>query len=183
MSITPRTAGFNTISIGDLGNASKLVTIILMFIGGSPGSTAGGIKTIVFAVMIYTLISVLKGQDYVHAFKKRLTSGTMMRAVTIVILALMIVFTGTLFILGYEKAFGDTEITGLGALFEVTSAFATVGLTIGITPFLSRGSLVVLSCIMFIGRVGIFTTLLAITIKRAKTEETYRYPEERIIIG
>jgi trk system potassium uptake protein TrkH len=182
MSITPRTAGYNTISIGDLGVAAKLVTIFLMFIGGSPGSTAGGIKTIVFAVVIYTLISVLRGQDYIHAFRKRLTSGTMMRAITIVILALMIVFTGTLLILGYENTFGYGQVSALSILFEVTSAFATVGLSVGITPFLSKFSLLILSCIMFVGRVGIFTTILAITIKRANTEETFRYPEERIVL-
>jgi trk system potassium uptake protein TrkH len=183
MSITPRTAGYNTISISDLGASSKLITVILMFIGGSPGSTAGGIKTIVFGIMIYTLFSVLKGQDYIHAFKKRLTSGTMMRAVTIVILGLTIVFSGTLLILAYENLYGYTRVEPLSALFEVTSAFATVGLTTGITPYLSNSSLILLSLIMFIGRVGIFTTLIAITVKRASSEETFRYPEERIIIG
>lgn len=183
MSITPRTAGYNTISIADLGASSKLITVILMFIGGSPGSTAGGIKTIVFGIMIYTLFSVLKGQDYIHAFKKRLTSGTMMRAVTIVILGLTIVFSGTLLILAYENLYGYSGVEPLSALFEVTSAFATVGLTTGITPYLSNSSLILLSLIMFIGRVGIFTTLIAITVKRASSEETFRYPEERIIIG
>ena len=182
MSVSPRTAGFNTIDITKTTITSQIIMIILMFIGGSPGSTAGGIKTVAFGVMVYTIISVLKGQDYIHAFRKRVTYGTMMRSVTLVILALLIVFTGTLAILAIENYTGFENLEPLDALFEVAGAFSTAGIFINVTPMLTSTSLLLLSVIMFIGRIGIFTFMLSLVIKSANTGSNYLYPEERIII-
>ena len=182
MSVSPRTAGFNTVNVHGLTITSQVLTIILMFIGGSPGSTAGGIKTVAFGIMVYTIISVLKGQDYIHAFKKRITYGTMMRAVTLVILALLIIFVGTFAIIAIENYTGYTALEPLDALFEVTCAFTTTGMFIDVTPLLTAASLILLSIIMFIGRIGIFTFMITLMIKRARSGNCFLYPEERIVI-
>ena len=182
MSVSPRTAGFNTVDLTKMTITSQIITIVLMFIGGSPGSTAGGIKTVAFGIMIYTIISVLRGQDYIHAFKRRITYGSMMRAITLVILALLIIFAGTFAMIAVENYTGYADLDPLDALFEVTCAFTTTGIFIGVTPWLTSTSLILLSGIMFVGRVGIFTFMLSLIIKRANSGTSFLYPEERINI-
>ena len=182
MSVSPRTVGFTTVDINAMTITSQIITIILMFIGGSPGSTAGGIKTVTFGVMIYTIISVLKGQDYIHAFKRRITYGSMMRATTMVILALLIVFLGTFAIIAVENYTGFKDLKPLDAIFLVTGAFTTSGIHIGITQWLTGTSLLLLAIIMFVGRIGIFTFMISLVIKRSNRGSSYLYPEERIVI-
>ncbi len=183
LSVTMRTAGFYTVDLTGLGMIARAISLILMFIGGSPGSTAGGVKTSVFGIMALTLFSVLRGRNYVNAFRRRITSGTMMRAVTVVMLGGIFVCAGTFAVIGMENIANALNPTPTNVLFEVVSAFATVGLSLNLTANLCVPSLLVLCVMMFVGRVGIFTVLMSLLLKHAETEEHFSYPEERILIG
>lgn len=177
MSITPRTAGFNTINLGGLKTLPILVTIFLMFIGGSPGSTAGGIKTTTFGVMLCTIISEIKGREDTELFHKRISRSTVKKA-------FLLAFVGTL-VVGIMTALLviDDNISLKEALFEVCSAFGTVGLTLGITPKLAPMSKMGLILTMYLGRVGIFTIILALANRSSQNQVEYRYPEGKVIVG
>ncbi|MHB1392393.1 MAG: potassium transporter TrkG [Clostridia bacterium] len=176
-SVSPRTAGFNTLSLPDLTNASKLVTIILMFIGGSPGSTAGGIKTATAGVLLFSVISVLRGCKDVNIFKKRLEIEIILRSLAIFVLSLIVIISTTVVLSISENA------TFLEYLFESTSAFGTVGLSLGITPLLSSVGKAALIITMFLGRVGVLTMIMAITVRMQKTEVKLKYPEAKVMVG
>lgn len=174
-SVTARTAGFNTLSIGNLLPATTLILIILMFIGASPGSTGGGIKTSTFATIIATLKSWLAGRPSVRLFKRSLEPIIIRQAFIIFFLALLWVSLGTLILSQIEK------VSLLDALFEVVSAFGTVGLSRGITQDLTTIGKLVIILTMFIGRIGPLT--LSIYIAKKGISESYKYPEEKVIIG
>ncbi|MGM0365237.1 MAG: TrkH family potassium uptake protein [Actinomycetota bacterium] len=174
-SVTPRTAGFNTIRISDLKPATLFFLTVLMFIGGSPGSTAGGIKTTTFAAVASSGISTIRGRSHVTFFKRRLPEGLVHRALTITLSAIMLIIFSTIGLLIFE------DCTLVEALFEVISAFGTVGLSTGITFDLSTPSKIILILCMFIGRIGISTLSLAIAIRG--TQNKILYPEESITIG
>ncbi len=174
-SVTSRTAGFNTITIANLSPATLFFLTVLMFIGASPGSTAGGIKTTTFAAVSASAISTLRGRSHVTLFKRRLPEHLVHRALTITLTAIVLITFSTIGILIFEKC------TLVEALFEVISAFGTVGLSTGITFSLSVPSKVILILCMFIGRIGISTLSLAIAIKG--TQNKLLYPEESITIG
>jgi len=175
-SVTARTAGFNTVNIYSLSNSSLLILILLMFIGGSPGSTAGGIKTTTFATLYFVITSILKGNKNVVAFYRTINDTIVRRALSIFMLSITAVFIGFLLILTIEgRNFSFIEI-----LFEVVSAFGTVGLSTGITPFLSSFSKGVIIILMLIGRVGPLT--LAVSILE-KGGNDIRYPEESLSVG
>lgn len=176
-SVTPRTAGFNTLQIADLTNASKLVTMILMFIGGSPGSTAGGIKTSTAGVLIFSVVSVLKGYKDVNMFKKRLEVEVIFRAMAIVILSLIVIISTTIVLSIFENA------TLTEYFFESISAFGTVGLSLGITPALGIASKLALAFTMFMGRVGVLTMGMAIAVRMQKSEVKLKYPEAKVLVG
>ncbi|MGE4282510.1 MAG: TrkH family potassium uptake protein [Clostridia bacterium] len=176
-SVTPRTAGFNTLALSDLTNASKFVTIILMFIGGSPGSTAGGIKTATVGVLFFAVFSVLRGSEYTNLFKRRLNIQVILRALTIVVISLVIVVTTTVILSIFEQT------TFLEVFFEAVSAFGTVGLSLGITPTLTTVSKIAVIITMFLGRVGVLTMALALTIKMYKSNANYKYPEGKVMVG
>ena len=176
-SVTPRTAGFNTLSLPDLTNASKLITIVLMFIGGSPGSTAGGIKTATAGVLLFTVISVLRGCKDVNIFRKRLELEIILRSLAIFVLSLIVIIGTTVVLSIFEKA------TLLEYLFESTSAFGTVGLSMGITPTLSSAGKLALIITMFMGRVGVLTMVMAITVRMQKSEVKLKYPEGKVMVG
>lgn len=177
-SITPRTAGFSSISTPDMTMGSRILTVILMFIGGSPGSTAGGIKTTAFSVLLLTAISVLRGRHDPEAFGRRIEKDSVYKAFAVVVIALTIVFGVTIWMSFFEAPKG----TSLEALFfEATSAFATVGLSEGITPHLHFESKIALIAGMYFGRVGPITVLLALS--NQKPPAKYQYPEGRILIG
>lgn len=176
-SITPRTAGFNTIDIGSLNQPTLLLLIVLMLIGGSPGGTAGGIKTTTFAVLVFLLIYSYKERVPIVISGRTIPISTIRKAIFIFGFALILVFTSTFLILLNQ----GHQFTFLQVLFEVTSAFGTVGLTTGITPKLSTFSRLIIILTMFIGRVGPLTLMLSFSIRKARALP--QYPEEDVAIG
>lgn len=173
---TPRTAGFNSISNSEMSPAGKLLTMAYMFIGGSPGSTAGGVKTTTLGIVIFTLISVLKGREDVEVYHKKLSQSTVYRAVAVFLLGISIVIMGVM-VLSIAEVGATFEVI----LYEVLSAFGTVGLTQGITPSLTAVSKVTLTLIMYMGRVGPLTVMLALAGKQSKAN--IKYPEGKLLIG
>lgn len=173
---TPRTAGFNSISNSEMSPAGKLLTMAYMFIGGSPGSTAGGVKTTTLGIVIFTLISVLKGREDVEVYHKKLSQSTVYRAVAVFLLGISIVIMGVM-VLSIAEVGASFEVI----LYEVLSAFGTVGLTQGITPSLTAVSKVTLTLIMYMGRVGPLTVMLALAGKQNKAN--VKYPEGKLLIG
>ena len=174
-SVTARTAGFNTMKIGMLNPATIFALILLMFIGASPGGTGGGIKTTTFVAVAAGGLSSIRGRGGVTLFKRKLPSSVVNRALMVTIVAAMLVIISTIGILAFEK-YSLKEV-----LFEVVSAFGTVGLSTGITPQLSIASKTILILTMFIGRIGIITLSLAIAIRGIVNK--IAYPEETITIG
>lgn len=173
-STSARTAGFSTVSMGDLSDAGLFVLIILMFIGASPGSTGGGIKTTTFFVLMQEVRCIFSKRRP-GAFHRRLPEGSMNKAATIALLGVVVVCTGTFLLCVLEP-----EATFVQLLFEDVSAYGTVGLSTGITPGLRDVSKFVLILTMYTGRVGAFT-LLSIWVERP--EPQVRYTEEAITIG
>lgn len=176
-SVTARTAGYNTLALPDLTNASKLITMVLMFIGGSPGSTAGGIKTTTAGVLLLSVISVLRGSKDVNIFRKRLEIEVILRSLAIVVLSLMVIMSTTIVLSIFEKA------TLVEYFFESISAFGTVGLSLGLTPSLGSVSKAALIITMFLGRVGVLTMGLALTVRMQKSDAQIKYPETKIMVG
>jgi trk system potassium uptake protein len=173
--VSARTAGFNTINIGKLTQSSLFFLTLLMFIGASPGGTGGGIKTTTFAVVTAGAFSSLRGRNQVVLFKKRLPDGVFSRALTVMLAAIVLVICSTIGIMIFEKC-SLTE-----ALFEVTSAFGTVGLSAGITFGLEVPSKVILILCMYIGRIGISTLALALAM-RSSSDRVF-HSEESVTIG
>src|SRR3972149_2916271 len=174
-SVTARTAGFNTMKIGLLKPATIFFLTLFMFIVASPGGTGGGIKTTTFAAVAASGLSSIRGRSEVTLFKRKLPSNLIHRALMVTIVAAALVIISTIGILAFEK-YSLKEV-----LFEVVSAFGTVGLSTGITPELSVASKIILILTMFIGRIGIITLSLAIAIRSIVNKMTY--PEETITIG
>ena len=177
-SITARTAGFNTVNIKGLSASSKLVLILLMFIGGSPGSTAGGIKTVTLAVILMTVITALRKRSEVEMFNRSVRVVVVGRAITVTVLFILVLFTATLVLSVTENA-GDSSMMDI--LFEAGSALGTVGLTTGITPFLTTAGKLIIITAMLIGRLGPLTLLALLTFNLKPVQ--YSYPEESIIVG
>lgn len=175
-SVTPRTAGANTLSMADLTHATLFLTIFLMFIGGGSGSTAGGIKISTFVVLIMTAVSQLKGQEDVTVFKKRIVTETVLKALTVVICSGLLVAFVT-----FVLSITDSGHVFIMYLFEATSAFGTVGLSLGLTPELSFIGKLVIITTMFIGRLGPLTLGFALTKKQQK--KPFRYTKGNIMIG
>ena len=173
-STSARTAGFSTVSMGDLSDAGLFVLIILMFIGASPGSTGGGIKTTTFFVLMQEVRCIFSKRRP-GAFHRRLPEGSMNKAATIALLGVVVVCTGTFLLCVLEP-----DLTLMQLLFEDVSAFGTVGLSTGITTTLGDPSKIVLILTMYTGRVGAFT-LLSIWVERP--EPAAHYTEEAITIG
>jgi len=174
-SVTPRTAGANTLDIGGLRQATQFFIIILMFIGASPGSTGGGIKTTTFTVMVGAVIAMIRGKEDIVLFRFRLAKDRILKAITLTLLSLFLVFFVAMVLSTTEdKSF-------LAILFETTSAFGTVGLSMGITPDLTVFGKIMITLTMFMGRLGPLTLALAIGPKAEK--ELYRYPEGKVTIG
>lgn len=174
-STVPRTAGFYSVNMGSLYDTSVFLLIILMFIGGSPGSTAGGIKTTTFGALVLTTMSVIRGDKDVVVFKKRLSYDVINKAIAIIMVELLIII-GVSFILTITESAGFLDL-----LFETTSAIATVGLTTGITPDLSDFGKVLLSVTMYVGRVGPLT--MAFAFSRKHKHLNFKYSEGNIIVG
>ncbi len=176
-SITLRTAGFNSMPLGSLHAYTIYLMMIFMFIGAGPGSTAGGIKVTTFAILIQSIRSTLKGQSKVEFFNRTIPSYQVVRATALAIISLI---TISLFILLLIKV--EPEHDFLSLIFEVVSAFGTVGLSLGLTPHLSVAGKLVITLMMFIGRVGPLTMILAIGQKNSSSGK-FDYPKGRIMIG
>ena len=174
-SVTPRTAGFNTIDQTALSTESSIVTIILMLIGGSPGSTAGGIKTTSFAVMLLCTISFIRRKGGIEVFDRRLPGSVLPNAVTLVVLYFSGMLLGAMFISIRDG------LPLLQCCYETTSAIATVGLSVGISSEASLPSRIVLTALMYLGRLGGLTLLYAM--QRNYRAPLSRKPEESVTVG
>lgn len=174
-SVTTRTAGFNTIHIGSMQNATLFLIIILMFIGASPSSTGGGVKTTTFGLLILYAWSSLTGKEVIHLFKRRVSPDIIPKALTVITLSLALVIIMTI-LLSYVEGEDFIKI-----LFEVVSAFGTVGLSTGITPSLSIAGKIIIVITMFTGRIGPLG--LALSLIQKREPEIIKYPEEKIMVG
>lgn len=175
-SVSPRTAGFYSVDMSKIRETTIFSTIMLMFIGGSPGSTAGGIKTTTFACLLLTTISVVKGEEDVNCLNRRLPFETIKRAVSIFLIGLAIVFSTAIIL-----TITDSSLKFINLLFESTSAFGTVGLSAGITDKLSTFGRLVITLTMYIGRVGPLT--MAYAFARRNMKRDYRNAPGNLMVG
>ncbi len=177
-SVTLRTAGFASVDMSALNPATKLMMSVIMFIGGSPAGTAGGIKTVTFVMMILHVYSLIKGSENVHVFGKSIDSNIIKRSLSIVIVSFMICISG-LFLLSVSE-----NIDLVDLVFEVFSAFATVGLTAGVTPILSVSGKIIVILLMYIGRIGPITMVLLFASRyNSKKGKDIVYAKENVLIG
>lgn len=174
-SVTTRSGGLSTMDITQLTEQNHLFMSFLMFIGASPSSSGGGIRTTTFALVVIFIITFARGGNNIRIFGREVYEEDLLKAVTVTLMAIILVFSSVLIITIIEP-FSLTQI-----LFEVTSAFGTVGLSLGITSEVSPITKILLMLLMFIGRVGIITFLFMF--KNNKKSGKYHYPKERIIIG
>lgn len=173
----PRTAGFNSVPIGSLRDATLFFMIMLMFVGASPGGTGGGVKTTTFGVVALAVWSTIRGRSDVELFGRRLGRQVVDRSLAIVASALFLITTVILILAGRERA------PLLPIMFEVFSAFGTVGLSTGLTPHLSLAGKLIIAATMFAGRVGPLTLAVALARIQGRGERPFRYPEERVMVG
>ncbi len=174
--VTPRTAGFNTVDMTALTLPTILIYLILMWVGASPGSTGGGLKTTTFAVAVLNALSIAKGKDRVEAFRREITNESIRKAFAVILLSFLVIGLAVFLLM-----FFDPEKKLLDVAFECFSAFSTVGLSLGITGALSTGSKIVISITMLLGRVGTLTMLIAFS-RKVKTLH-YRYPDESVFVS
>jgi trk system potassium uptake protein TrkH len=174
-SVTTRTAGFNTVALSAMSSASKGIMILLMLIGGAPGSTAGGMKTTTLGVLLANAVATFRQRDNAQFFKRRIDSNTVKTASTILTMYLTLFFGGGIFISVYE------HLPLSDCLYETSSAVGTVGLTLGITPQLHIPSQIVLIILMYLGRVGGLTLIYA-TLSGKKAGNA-KLPQEKITVG
>mgnify|MGYP002570361499 FL=1 len=174
-SVTPRTAGFNTADLTQISETGTAITIMLMLIGGSPGSTAGGMKTTTLAVLFSTAISVFRRREHTHFFGRRVNDDTIRNAATILMMYVILFLTGGFLISHIES------LPLLTCLYETASAIGTVGLTLGITPNLGIASQIILIVLMYIGRVGGLTLIFSAL--SGNQGNTARLPQEKITVG
>jgi trk system potassium uptake protein TrkH len=183
-SVTPRTAGFSVIDIGLMTAFSLFFTIMLMFIGGASGSTAGGVKVNTFGVLLATVWSSLRGREHAEAFGRELRPQQIHRALAVAMLALGLVGVVTLALTITEadsiKANGE-PFQFIDVLFETVSAFGTVGLSTGVTLFLTTAGKFIIIVTMFAGRLGPLT--LALSLVQGQRVSVYRYPQDQVRIG
>lgn len=183
-SITARTAGFNSINIDKLTNPSIFILIMLMFIGASPASSGGGIKTTTFAIFLALIRAKFLGREKVEVFKRTLPNEAVFKSLTLIVGSMMMIILVNIILQMTETRFvPHSELAGtfLETLFEAISAFGTVGLSMGLTPNLTFLGKLVIMAVMFIGRVGPLTFAVAITIK--SLPRRFEYPEDSAMIG
>lgn len=173
---TPRTAGFNTLDLTQMKTDSILLTMALMFVGGSTGGTAGGIKITTFLLLILVVWSFITEKEDINLFKRRIANELVFRALAISIIGVVLIFTAVFLLQMTEK-----NIPLMKLAFEAVSAFGTVGLSLGATPELSSLGKIIIIILMFVGRLGPLTIAFALIKKQSKAK--FRYPEEKILIG
>lgn len=178
-SVTPRTAGFNTLDLSKFTMPARLITMFLMFIGGSPGSTAGGLKTTTFGLMILSIVSVIRNTEEINFAHRRISKAVVSKALAVIFISSFWIVMMTFFLTVAESSHTFEAI-----LFESLSAFGTVGLSMGITPTLTLAGKIIITIMMFFGRLGPLTIVIALN-KRASNSkrDLIRYPEGKIIVG
>lgn len=182
--VTPRTAGFNTVDFATLTPATLFFVTILMFIGGSPGSTAGGIKTTTFGVLLLATLTRFRGHRHANAFGRTLTRETIGNTAAIALGGMLTVVVGVFLLLLCElpvRAVEQDSAVFVSLYFETVSALGTVGLSTGVTGFLEPSSRVLVAVLMFLGRLGPLT--VASSLAAASTLRDWRYPEEDVVVG
>jgi trk system potassium uptake protein TrkH len=179
-SMTPRTAGFNVIDMASLSEPGRFTTLLLMFVGGSPGSTAGGVKTTTMVVLVLTIIAMVRGRRETELYNRTIPLAVVREAVVIFMLGLFVVIAGFgLLLLTETPRMGSDDAARL--LFETVSAFGTVGLSLGGTADLSAAGRSVIIVCMFVGRLGPLAA--ALIIGEMDVNQRLRYPEEEIVVG
>ncbi|PIE50062.1 MAG: ATPase [Flavobacteriales bacterium] len=176
ISATNRTAGFNTVSMTALSAPTLMISLLLMWVGASPASTGGGIKTSTFAIATMNILSLVRGKQRTEVFSREIGESSIRRSFAIIALSLIVIGLAVFVLVIIEK---DKDLMSLA--FEAFSAYSTVGLSLDVTPNLSYGGKIVIILVMFIGRVSMFSLLIAI-VKREKYFN-YRYPKEEILIN
>ncbi len=176
-SVTTRTAGFNTIPLGSLRMPTIVIFLFLMFIGASPGSTGGGVKTTTFGIIVIGVLCSITGRENIEYRRRKISWNTFNKACAIILVSVIYIFIMIFFITIFDS---DKEFLPL--IFELVSAFGTVGLSMGITADLSVYTKIIIIVTMFIGRIGPLTIMFALSKKKIKTGK-YKYPEETILIG
>lgn len=175
-SVTPRTAGFNTVDTAALSNAGKLLTMLLMFIGGSPGSTAGGAKTTTMVVLLCYAAAMIRNREDINLFGRRLTGDVVKKANAVVVINFSLAFAAACVIMAMQPSISMPDV-----IFEVLSAINTVGMTTGITRDLGTASKLIIALLMYCGRLGSLSFALVFAKKPAAN--TVREPQEKIIVG
>lgn len=176
-SVTCRTAGYNSLPLNEMTENSKVMSILLMFIGAAPGSTGGGIKVTTFGIILIAIFSNIRGNDETIVLKRRVSQMVVNKALSIAGLSMLLIFVMTSIIISVEK------LPYINVLYEVTSAFGTVGLSTGITPHLHNISKMLLIFTMFLGRVGPLSFAVAIAMREKKRLQNAVYPEGKIMVG
>ena len=173
-SVTTRTAGFETVAQGALTDASSLVSMFMMIIGGSPTGTAGGVKTVTFAILIFCVVSVAKQENSITLFKRRVPQNLLSKALAIIVINLIVLMTSVLLLLVFDHG------TFMDSCYECVSALATVGLTKGLTPNLTIAGKVIIIITMYLGRVGPIS--MAIGFPQKNKKKMVMYPEQDLIL-
>lgn len=182
-SVVPRTAGFNTVDYGRATAGTLFLTVFLMFVGASPGSTGGGLKTTTLGLLVALLVARFRGHERVRTFDRTVPHADMDRALTLTMLAWALTSAAVFALVSMEShgvPFGQARLGFPSLLFEAVSAFGTVGLSTGITPQLSSASKVILMILMFVGRVGPLSLVMAIG---ARSRGRFRHAEENVMVG
>ncbi|THE13869.1 Trk family potassium uptake protein [Enterococcus hirae] len=181
MSVTPRTAGYTSVDYLHMSHAGLIMTMFLMYIGGTSGSTAGGLKTTTLGILFIQMHATFKGKTRAEAFGRTIRPAAVLRALTLFFITLTLCVTAIM-ILSITETIPETS--GIEYIaFEVFSAFGTVGLTMGLTPDLTSIGKLVIIALMYIGRVGVMTVVFSLLVKSNKAEAKYKYPEESVLIG
>jgi trk system potassium uptake protein TrkH len=181
--VTARTAGFNTLPIGEMANETLFILILLMFIGASPGSCGGGVKTTTFASLVVLGLSRLRGQERPQIFHRTISAASIGKAISVVLISTLVLVLANMIILMTELGEASHPMSRgkfLELLFEVVSAFGTVGLSTGVTAGLSKAGKLILSIVMFVGRLGPLVVAMAVS---RSTAPRYYYAEEEIMSG
>ncbi len=176
-SVTCRTAGFATVDNSLFSQSTQVICIFLMFIGGASGSTAGGVKVVTMGILVYTIISVLRGKKETIIFRRKISNDNFVRATTLILIQLVVIFIGSFSIASLmNEDFVST-------MFEGVSAISTVGLSLGITPLLDSASKIILMFMMYFGRVGILTVAYSLMLKQSESSALISYPNANLLIG
>ncbi|KPK42017.1 MAG: hypothetical protein AMJ78_03880 [Omnitrophica WOR_2 bacterium SM23_29] len=181
LAVTPRTAGFSTLFIRELSATTLFLLIALMFIGASPGGTGGGIKTTTFGILLSSIRSMLRGKDELTLFERTVPKTIFHKSAIIFVLSLTWIVVATFLLMISDRNLATANNFFMQLLFETTSAFGTVGLSTGITPFLSPLGKLIIIVTMYLGRIGPLTLAMAIVLRPVMAE--YKYSEEKIMVG